>query len=525
MPSLDTNQLLDEKTWEPPGDLQHDDGTFIFLQPDTMALLKYVWEGMMLPTTKEEYCTSLGIVAADIEKAEVWEEVEKVLGTFTQIKTDTTQFNDVTWNTTNHAVDEIMNYSANAGIGSEYEMMLRWIQEYSEEENKPSPDQRRLEYLQRNLVLATDDKIEPIAKLLQYCKEAKDGLAEFRRQCDKHHKDIAGHSNSFKSIIEAQLEVITQVRNDLKSARDQIDQIVKDGSMSIAIHQAGKVWRHPLFSVSGIGALLGLTDQINKPTYEAIQKNIAHYEGTIKNLNTKLRSEMNIDSDIGRMEKNLADITLLVESAITTIERLQGDWATIHANLDGIRKLVSSTGHKRMPTVEYGEAKINTITKRWQDLNTSVWVKVGVCSADSLINLALLVLGYVPGLLHAWYIILKYPETDEEYPEGYQPIVGANGRHDPESGRVTYYYVAHQPPSPHAGSHPHPQRSYGTNQPPHNAPGVNPATRPQPQPSDPHTSSVTGDMGGEGSSSHPEGRAPPTYAEAVKGDHKVQTQD
>ncbi|KAK2771774.1 hypothetical protein FQN53_004888 [Emmonsiellopsis sp. PD_33] len=156
----------------------------------------------------------------------------------------------------------------------------------------------------------------------------------------------------------------------------------------------------------------------------------------------------------------------------------------------------------------------------------AVWVKVGVCSADSLINLALLVLGYVPGLLHAWYIILKYPENDEEYPEGYQPIVGADGRHhDPESGRVTYYYVAHQPPSPHTGSHPHPQRSYGTNQPPHNAPGVDPATRPQPQPSDPHASSVPGDMGGEGSSSHPEGRAPPTYAEAVKGDHKVQTQD
>ncbi|KKZ60115.1 hypothetical protein EMCG_05140 [[Emmonsia] crescens] len=157
----------------------------------------------------------------------------------------------------------------------------------------------------------------------------------------------------------------------------------------------------------------------------------------------------------------------------------------------------------------------------------AVWVKVGVCSADSLINIALLILGYVPGLLHAWYIILKYPEDDNDYPDGYQPIVGANGqRHDSESGRVTYYYVSHQPPAaaPHSGSHPHPHRSYGTTQAAAAAP-TDLATRPQ-QSSQP--SAPEGNVAGEGSSSDQHGaevRAPPTYAEAVKGDHKIQTPD
>ncbi|OJD12455.1 hypothetical protein AJ78_06951 [Emergomyces pasteurianus Ep9510] len=152
----------------------------------------------------------------------------------------------------------------------------------------------------------------------------------------------------------------------------------------------------------------------------------------------------------------------------------------------------------------------------------AVWVKVGICSADSLINIALLVLGYVPGLLHAWYIILKYPEEDSDYPDGYQPIVGANGqRHDAEGARVTYYYVSHQPPVV-APSHSH--RSYGTTQ-PATAPTVDPATNPQqpPQPSAP-----TGNVAGESSSGDQQGagvRAPPTYAEAVKGDHKIQTSD
>ncbi|CAK7897628.1 hypothetical protein CAAN1_15S01596 [[Candida] anglica] len=38
-----------------------------------------------------------------------------------------------------------------------------------------------------------------------------------------------------------------------------------------------------------------------------------------------------------------------------------------------------------------------------------VWIRRGVCSGDSLINILLCILGYVPGLIHSWYIIAKYP--------------------------------------------------------------------------------------------------------------------
>ncbi|KAL5343002.1 UPF0057-domain-containing protein [Aspergillus crustosus] len=134
----------------------------------------------------------------------------------------------------------------------------------------------------------------------------------------------------------------------------------------------------------------------------------------------------------------------------------------------------------------------------------AVWIKLGVCTADSIINLALCCLGYVPGLLHAWYIILKNPEPDYDDPS-YQPV--PNRRGDVENGHVTYYYVSHQTaPIPS-------QRGYGTLQ---SQQGSDSARQPA---SKPHN-----DQGPSGSSSQgPEGaHAPPTYAEAVKGDHKVQ---
>lgn len=145
-------------------------------------------------------------------------------------------------------------------------------------------------------------------------------------------------------------------------------------------------------------------------------------------------------------------------------------------------------------------------------LFTLVWIKVGVCTADSIINLALCCLGYVPGLLHAWYIILKHPEPDYDDPS-YEPIPGgpARGR-DVENGRVTYYYVSHQPDQPQQ------PRAYGTlgSQNPAQSPGRQAA--PKPQQAHPVE-------GGSSSQSHDESRPPPTYAEAVKGDNKVQTDE
>ncbi|KAJ1954984.1 hypothetical protein EC988_002130 [Linderina pennispora] len=36
------------------------------------------------------------------------------------------------------------------------------------------------------------------------------------------------------------------------------------------------------------------------------------------------------------------------------------------------------------------------------------------CGADFLINIGLTMLGYIPGLIHAWYLICKYPADEYE---------------------------------------------------------------------------------------------------------------
>uniref|UniRef100_A0A8H7K992 Stress response RCI peptide n=1 Tax=Bionectria ochroleuca TaxID=29856 RepID=A0A8H7K992_BIOOC len=54
-----------------------------------------------------------------------------------------------------------------------------------------------------------------------------------------------------------------------------------------------------------------------------------------------------------------------------------------------------------------------------------VWVKRGICSADSIINILLLCLGFIPGLIHAWYIIAKFPDPEYDYDPVPQDAEGA----------------------------------------------------------------------------------------------------
>lgn len=109
-------------------------------------------------------------------------------------------------------------------------------------------------------------------------------------------------------------------------------------------------------------------------------------------------------------------------------------------------------------------------------------------------------LGFLPGLLHAWYIIAKFPENDYE------------ALQDAETGRVTYVIVQNangsQQRVPKNTTTPAPQ-GYGT-------------TAPMAPPVHQNENGAWNNNAAEGSSG---GAVPPTYAEAVKGDHKVQTRD
>lgn len=141
-------------------------------------------------------------------------------------------------------------------------------------------------------------------------------------------------------------------------------------------------------------------------------------------------------------------------------------------------------------------------------------MKCGICSSDSLLNLLLCMLGYVPGLLHAWYIVAKYPEPVDQH-----------GGYDTEGARVVYVRVDQEGEAPggHGGRRAQQQQPQGGRQ-PKSQPGrqanmsygsaAGSSSSAPPLSTQPHDYN-----GGEGSSE--DLPPPPSYAEVV-GDHKIQ---
>ncbi|MCJ1401974.1 hypothetical protein MMC11_005191 [Xylographa trunciseda] len=140
----------------------------------------------------------------------------------------------------------------------------------------------------------------------------------------------------------------------------------------------------------------------------------------------------------------------------------------------------------------------------------AVWIKRSVCSLDSLLNILLCVLGYLPGLLHAWYIIAKYPD-----PDGYEAVA-----HDAEGGRVTYYYVGsdgHRLGDGAARMGPQGGRGEGG----YGGTAQGGAVRLQEGGQGASQGASQGPS--QGASQEAGAGVPPSYDDAVKGDNKVQT--
>ena len=125
-------------------------------------------------------------------------------------------------------------------------------------------------------------------------------------------------------------------------------------------------------------------------------------------------------------------------------------------------------------------------------------MKRGLCSADSIINLLLCCLGFIPGLLHSWYIIAKYPDP---YDYDYDSVP-----QDREGSHHVIYVVSGQP-------RPQSSINYGTTQ--------GQQARPQQQRNQPQQQGVVDN--GAGSSDNQ--GVPPSYAEVVAGDNKIQSRD
>ncbi|KAE8215232.1 hypothetical protein CF327_g1444 [Tilletia walkeri] len=100
----------------------------------------------------------------------------------------------------------------------------------------------------------------------------------------------------------------------------------------------------------------------------------------------------------------------------------------------------------------------------------SVFIKRG-CGADFWINLLLTILAWLPGLIHAWYIIAKYPDLDRRVVDG--SSTSASTPYHQQIATPIPTGAAHAPAPAPAPSHP-PTHGYPSAPPVYQAPAYQP---------------------------------------------------
>ena len=158
-----------------------------------------------------------------------------------------------------------------------------------------------------------------------------------------------------------------------------------------------------------------------------------------------------------------------------------------------------------------------------------VWIKTGICSCPSLLNIVLLVLGYVPGLLHAWYIIAAIPDPQSTayYYEEIPDAEAGRTRYDTQAQprdfaplKQSYAYYVVRVPGPNGAGNVHGGPGVGGGVAGANAASGYVAPPPQlgPRSYGATDAPAAGPSVGE---QQPQG-APPSYDQAIQGDNKLQ---
>lgn len=95
-------------------------------------------------------------------------------------------------------------------------LMLKWIGDFHDENNKPNPDQAKLKELREGIQWVVNEELKVIKQLQAGAEQALAGLEGFHGQCEQHESSMRVNATS----LEAQL---VREGNDIASMQKKID--------------------------------------------------------------------------------------------------------------------------------------------------------------------------------------------------------------------------------------------------------------------------------------------------------------
>ncbi|KAG6035307.1 hypothetical protein E4U41_006149 [Claviceps citrina] len=363
---------VDNRTSSKAGVYSEDDDdtekAFVFDASDMKALNRFLGTGRKLQTSRAEYLRWLGIQDTPGEiSVDLGKELESLLKTYTSIKNDCVQFKDVTWIRIVEIAGDIKSYATMSGgkeTTSYYVLMLTFIGQYHDENQKPNPDKKKLAELKESIQFTVDAELKKLEQLQAGAAEALAGLGAFESVCEAHGVAVDTNARSLArqlvkegNDIESMEEKIQEAQDEIKDLQGQID------GKNQAIRDAPKyMWVWPIGTAVGTGIVVE-AKKARKRLQEAMEKVKALLDDYESKMLTASRLETNLKFISGQVQ----DLSTEIGPAIKTLQKLQGAWKNMETDLKSIKDLIEFDTDN-IPPMMITRPQLQGIVDEWNEL-------------------------------------------------------------------------------------------------------------------------------------------------------------
>ncbi|THV52656.1 hypothetical protein BGAL_0073g00310 [Botrytis galanthina] len=379
--SFDPSRPIDdEKVWFPKGmfvdnransrfdfDSGDDDRAFIFNSSDMKALNRFLATGRLLPTTRSDYLRSLGILTTDPLSTDLAKEVDSLVATYTKIKADSVYFRDHTWRRIVDMAAQIRIYATMSGGTEETSytvLMLKWIGDFHDENNKPNPDQAKLKELREGIQWVVNEELKVIKQLQAGAEQALAGLEGFHGQCEQHESSMRVNATSLEAQLVREGNDIASMQKKIDAAQAELEEYQAriDGKNKVLTDAPKYMWVWPIGTFIGVGLVQAAKNEIKGMTeaMEQIQAVMDEYEAKQK---TASRLQLNIRFVNGQVN----NLTGEIRPAMRTLELLQGAWKSMVTDLETIKQLIDNDT-ENIPPMILARPQMQKIVNEWNEL-------------------------------------------------------------------------------------------------------------------------------------------------------------
>ncbi|KAK2743427.1 hypothetical protein FQN57_004892 [Myotisia sp. PD_48] len=387
--------VTDYQYWMPKN-TETPEKKFLFSTVETMALMRFVWTGCLLPEDRDSYCRRLAIDKSHIDQLKVWEQIDQLLVTYKQVKHDNVIFNK-DYDQMVQVAKDVNNYASTAGgteKSSYYYKILQWVGEY-----KDATDPAEKKKLSDAILGGAKDMQGFAATLIAQADKTIKILQDFETKTTKNSQGVTDAKNNLHKLLADEKGVEQELSKDIQDKLKELAAAWKEYERGkgllivpsqfrltpfrlppkqlifidclIAETSPTYAWCGPIGLIAAIttSAIYGKRAVELKEKCESLKK-------AIEKEKKLLEAAYTLDADIGRMVHDVENLSSLIAPALHAVQLLRGAWAKISSDLTGISRLIKDDD-KVIKQYMLEKLHLAKIAERWEvvDQETALFIE------------------------------------------------------------------------------------------------------------------------------------------------------